>query len=293
MIILDIKGAIAIAFFMVLNFTIKAQDSFLYAPELFSPTISSGLCGFSRDGNTIYYVQEDTVLKKMFVYRALRKKNRWINPQILPFSGQYNDVGGRLTPDGNTFYFTSDRPGGSSLAEDAWNIWTSSLIDGTWSDPIPLLDVNSKGMECCPLPISKDVLMFSSDRKKATSWWIATYTFSSGVETFLDSLNGERFWQWPSSFANESTLLLNSMGRNDGFGKDDIYVSFLKNGIWSKPVNIGPAVNTAVYEDGAMLTPDKKYLLFMRHDTPNSPSKVFAVAWLPVLKEIKKKQRHR
>ena len=76
------------------------------------------------------------------------------------------------------------------------------------------------------------------------------------------------------------------MGRKEGLGQDDVYISFRKNGAWSKPVNLGAPVNTAVYEDGAIVTPDKKYLLFLRHDTHETPSKVMAVEWQPILKKI-------
>jgi hypothetical protein len=42
-----------------------------YAPELFNENISSGVCGFSMDGKIMYYVQEDTVQNKLFLYESL------------------------------------------------------------------------------------------------------------------------------------------------------------------------------------------------------------------------------
>jgi len=46
--------------------------------------------------------------------------------------------------------------------------------------------------------------------------------------------------------ANDGKTLLMALERNDSYGGLDIYVSFLdKSGLWSKPLNLGPDVNTA------------------------------------------------
>ncbi len=283
------KITILIAIAMATQIAI-AQQPFLYAPELFNPKVSAGVCGFSEDGKTIYYVQEDTLQEKLFLYYAVRKNNQWVNPQLMPFSGNYNDLGGRLSKDGKEYYFTSDRPGGSSNPDDVWNIWHSTQSNGEWIDPKPLLELNNKGNECCPLPAydDKNALIFSADREKATSWWISRLNLSTGEELFMDSLNGDRLIQWPSFFVDSNTLLLNSMRRTDSFGMDDIYISFKKNGVWSKPLNVGVPINSKVYEDGAILTPDKKHLIFLRHDTHETPSRVMAVEWEPVIKKLRR-----
>lgn len=270
-----------------LSLIISAQEPKPYAPELFSPAISGAVCGFSSDGNTIYFVKEDTVVKKLFLFQAKKKKGIWQDAQLLPFSGKHNDLGGRLDHTGRTFYFTSDRPGGSIQANDFWNIWQTTLDGQRWSEPRPLNEINNKGMECCPVPLTNGSVLFSADRERSTSWWISEWI--NGSEVYADSLNKEKAWQWPSSIDKKGELLfLNSMKRGDSKGMDDIYVSFRKNQLWSTPVNIGDVINSRAYEDGAILSPDEKWLIFCRHETSSTPSQVLCVEWPPLLKELKK-----
>jgi len=275
---------------LFLSVSISAQEikPTPYAPELFSPAISGAVCGFSRDGNIIYFVKEDTVAKKLFLFQAMKKKDKWEDVQLLPFSGKHNDLGGRLDQTGGIFYFTSDRPGGSTLTNDTWNIWQTKRDGKGWSEPKSLNEINNKGMECCPVPLASGALLFSADRNKSTSWWISEWV--NGSEAYVDSLNKEKTWQWPSSLDKKGELLfLNSMMREDTRGMDDIYVSVRRNNSWSTPVNIGNTVNSKAYEDGAILSPDEKWLIFCRHETSSTPSQVLCVPWLPLRNGLEKK----
>ncbi len=254
-----------------------------YAPELFPPDLSGAVCGFSADGQAIYFVREDPDTEKLFLFEASRDGDRWTNVKRLAFSGQYSDMGGRFSPDRRTFYFTSDRPGGSNDPEDVWNIWSvERSIDG-WSDPQPLEAINSNGAQCCLTPISDDRLLFSNDDGKR-EWFI----FGWNGEDLLEApeLNVADAWQWPSYYSpEEQVLFFNSMKRPDTRGKDDVYLSRFQDGTWSEPINVGDVVNTSVYEDGAILSPDRRYLIFNRHGS-DTPSRVMAVEWMPLRRRL-------
>jgi WD40-like Beta Propeller Repeat len=258
-----------------------------YAPELFPPGISGGVCGFSPNGKTIYFVREDTFIKKLLLYQAEKNGKVWGAEQLLPFSGKHNDLGGRLSADGKKFYFTSDRPKGSSTESDVWNIWISAWTDTGWGDPVPFREINDKGMECCPVPLRNGGFLFSADRDKAHSWWISEWREKDKTETFIDALNKTKTWQWPSSFDKKGKILfLNSMKRPDSRGMDDVYVAFRKKRGWTQAVNIGAPVNSEAYEDGAILSPDEQWLIFCRHETAETPSQVLCVEWKMLFREI-------
>jgi hypothetical protein len=53
-----------------------------------------------------------------------------------------------------------------------------------------------------------------------------------------------------------------SSDRPGGFGKSDLYYSFKTKEGWSKPVNMGSSINTALDEDNPYLAPDGKTLYF-------------------------------
>jgi Tol biopolymer transport system component len=263
---------------------VVAQEVKPYAPELFPVGISGGVCGFSPNAKIIYFVKSDSISKKNFIYQAKWKKGKWRNPELLHFSGTNNDYGGRLSQDGKTFYFTSDRPSGSTREDDNWNIWVSKLENGKWSIPKPLSVINNKSDECCPTPLPDGSLLFSGNR--ASDW--AIQKLQAHEESVEAALTDPKGWQWPSFYDEKTkTLFLSSMRQPDVVtGMDDIYVSYVLNGNWTKPKNIGPPVNSKAYEDGPILTRDGKWLIFNRHETPDSPSQVLVVSWDEIKKSI-------
>jgi hypothetical protein len=257
--------------------TAEAQTVRPYAPELFPENLSGAVCGFSADGSTIYFVREQPQTQLLWIYEAKRNGDRWTNENILPFSGVYSDLGGRFSPDGKVFYFTSNRPGGSINPDDSWNIWQVNKTGTGWADPIPLKEINNKGLECCPVPLSNGKLLFSGTRNK--SEWQMLIAEGS-VESIAGEATVAAAWQWPSyEDATTGLLLFNSMKRPDTKGMDDIYVSKFENGNWGVAKNLGEPINTKAYEDGAILTPDRKLIIFCRHDTHETPSRVMCVEW--------------
>lgn len=60
------------------------------------------------------------------------------------------------------------------------------------------------------------------------------------------------------SFTSDGAALFFASDRPDGFGGYDLYISYLEEGTWSKPINLGPVVNTpgnemSPYFDGTNL----------------------------------------
>jgi hypothetical protein len=63
---------------------------------------------------------------------------------------------------------------------------------------------------------------------------------------------------------DEKYVVLRS-NRPGGFGNGDLYIGFADGkGGWTAPKNLGPAINTADWEDAPTLSPDNKYLFFSR-----------------------------
>ncbi len=73
----------------------------------------------------------------------------------------------------------------------------------------------------------------------------------------------------------KGNYLVFGSNRNDGFGKVDTYLSFrTKDGNWTNPQNMGDNINSAEIDADAVVTPDGKYLFFIRRqdwkcDKPN------------------------
>lgn len=57
-------------------------------------------------------------------------------------------------------------------------------------------------------------------------------------------------------------LIFTSCNRNDGFGSCDLYLTVLKNGTWTKPVNMGPSFNTNSWDSQPCFGLDGKSIYF-------------------------------
>ncbi len=84
---------------------------------------------------------------------------------------------------------------------------------------------------------------------------------------------GERLDGFLNSSDNEGAQSLSADGtelyfagcqRMDGFGSCDIYVSYYRNGLWTKPQNLGTAINSGNWESQPSISPDGKTLYFVR-----------------------------
>lgn len=53
--------------------------------------------------------------------------------------------------------------------------------------------------------------------------------------------------------------------KNDGYGKSDIYVSYLVNGEYQSPVNLGDSINTENYDVDPFIAPDESYIIYASH----------------------------
>ena len=58
-------------------------------------------------------------------------------------------------------------------------------------------------------------------------------------------------------------LYFTACGRKDGAGRCDLYVSYRKAGGWSRPQNLGPAINTSGWESQPCLSIDGQTLYFV------------------------------
>ena len=58
-------------------------------------------------------------------------------------------------------------------------------------------------------------------------------------------------------------MIFTACGRNDGFGRCDLYMCVRKGTSWSKPRNLGPNINTSAWESQPSLSIDGKTLYFV------------------------------
>jgi Tol biopolymer transport system component len=222
---------------------------------------------FTPDGNTVYFVRSTpnfnlwTILVSHFV------KGKWAAPEVASFSGQYSDADPFITPDGSHFYFISNRPVAGSATPNL-DIWVMEKTAAGWSKPKnPGAPINSPGSEWYPTIAANGTLYFGSDRpggKGRTDIYRArlvngTYT---EAENLGDAINTQFNEFEPLIAPDETFLIFMGGGRSDGRGGFDLYISYNRNGAWTKPANLGDKVNSSGNEYSPTISPDGKYFFW-------------------------------
>lgn len=82
----------------------------------------------------------------------------------------------------------------------------------------------------------------------------------------LDKVINTGKWNAHPYIAPDESYILWDSEREDGYGDNDIYVSFKQqDGSWGSAINLGDEINTAAQENGPIVSPDGKYLFFSRN----------------------------
>ena len=132
-------------------------------------------------------------------------------------------------------------------------------------------EINSKWEEYLP-SISADGSYFVFTRRGPHQENIVSEDFFASTLKDGEWSVAETLGQTLNSFGNEGAQCLSSDGkilfftacdREDGFGRCDIYVSFLGAQGWSLAQNIGPSVNSPHWESQPSISPDGKDLYFV------------------------------
>ncbi|MEJ5245211.1 MAG: OmpA family protein [Bacteroidota bacterium] len=187
-------------------------------------------------------------------------------------NSKYAELGPVITPDGTTLYFTRDQHPDNTGENKDQDIWYSSSDSlGNFSPAQNMNAPINNEWNNFAIGISQDgnVLylgnVYNTDgtQSKGLSRSFLTdsgWSFPQKIE-IEDYYNLGRFSSF--SFSTNGKVLIMSVERRDGYGENDLYVSFLQeNGVWSKPLNLGSDINTAASEDTPFLAADGATLYF-------------------------------
>jgi len=174
-----------------------------------------------------------------------------------------------FSPDGNEIYW-------SGLKR---KIWFSRLEKGQWTQPEILSFCKNDSFQYDNPFISTDgkTLYFTSFRPgavpqhKETIWYIKRSTSGWLDPKPISSIVNEVPLHWSISVSDIGTLYFqfqDATGKHKG-GIGDIYYSKLKDGKYTKPLDIGSAINTPATETCPHIAPDESYLVFTRFDETN------------------------
>ncbi|AHM63600.1 ompa/motb domain protein [Flammeovirgaceae bacterium 311] len=175
-----------------------------------------------------------------------------------------------ITPDQSVLVFTSRREGSTggkktSDGEFFEDIYISYRRGENWTPPRQISKNINYDYHDAAAAISangKELYLYIEDNGGDLYRSVFNGRDWSEPEPLPEPINTP-YWETSLSISPDGKRLFFASDRPGGFGNLDLYLSErLPNGSWGNPLNLGPAINTAGFEDSPYIHPDGKTLYF-------------------------------
>lgn len=212
---------------------------------------------------------------KMYVSSPVQIKVDNLGAKVNTEYPEYSPV---ISADQRMLIFTSRRPettGGKKDARDQMyfeDLYVSTMNDsGEWSIAVPMeTTINTPGHEAT-IGISADgqqLLIYKDDQGDGNIYLSYQQGNKWGTPAKLTDNVNSKDWEPSASITPDGNTLYFSSNRAGGLGGRDLYRSVrLPNGEWSKPLNMGPNVNSKHDEDAPAISADGKTLYYATNGT--------------------------
>lgn len=272
-----------ICFTLAIGFLVTADVS-ATAQEFRATMVGEGVISTSGDDvfpalnadeSVLFFsrVKEGRGWSDQVLMMSRRVDGGWGAPEALSFSGgPFSDRAPRPTRDGSRLYFTSNRPlPGATGSHDprVFNLWAVEREGRGWSAPEPLPEpFTSPSSEIHNSIDGEGTIYFASNREggmgRSDIYSVRRTVAGYGPAVNLGApVNTEH--SQPDLFVSGDgqMMILAVTDHPDGFGGDDLYVSYRRDDGWTEPINLGPEINTPEYEYGPFVSGG--YLYFSSH----------------------------
>lgn len=165
-----ILGIIVLIIPVLLLFTMKNGSDMVKAfePGLISTDKVEYSPTFSSSCDEMYFARSSqqwaSGAMTSSIYHSRKEHDQWTMPELVSFSGQFDDSDPHLSRNGKTLYFISGRPSGElPNSHDIWLVQKES--SGEWGEPLRMpAPINSQSTEYSPRTNTNGNLYFASDR---------------------------------------------------------------------------------------------------------------------------------
>ncbi len=247
-------------------------------PEVFAPGIVSDSTwvehcqiAVSPKGDEIYwsawtadYKTEDGEKNTEQIFYSKFDNGVWTKPKRAEFieNNPYGLNGGPVfSPDGNRLFFYQVK---SPWVKSNMYTYYVEKNNGKWGDePILLNESYNSGEQNYSPIFTKNGIAYKNLRGK-----ISKYTFNKNNFTLIDSIGIYKGFRqaWNFYMSPNEDYVIFADKQDEGYGDVDLYISFKTNDEnWEFPINLGPEINTELRDRFPIVSPDGKYLFFMRH----------------------------
>ncbi len=243
-----------------------------YLPKMVGPGVIStgafeGHASITPDGTELYFAIYNNDHSYSTIAYARKTGESWAEPKIAPFSGQYRDGSPALSPDGNTLFFSSNRPVSGTTINASNDLWIVKRENNSWQKPIHLPQINSEKNDFSPSIDREGNLYFCSNRSGGYGDMdVYVSKFENGTyrpPALLKENINSKYHEGNVGVSPDGNLLFVMVQHKPGdFGYDDIHYSKKVNGDWTPLKNVGDIINTYTYDFSPKVSPDGKTLYF-------------------------------
>lgn len=202
------------------NNVLISRDFFFSKYDSKTSTWSNPI-NLAKDYATFQGINKNMNFQEIFItidddiYSVDLKKSTF-SPHKLNINTKYVECSPSLSPDGNTLYFISNRPGGFG-GKDVWS--SERLSSGNWSEPVDLgSKINTAEDEESPFLMADGATLYFSSKG---------HNSMGGYDVFTTTLNDEGFWSIPenlgapvNSTSDDYYFITDSRGKNAYYSSD-------------------------------------------------------------------------
>ncbi|WP_234736214.1 OmpA family protein [Tellurirhabdus bombi] len=273
------KGAILTGIFVAISHLIIAQPKVENLGNLINSEYNEINPVISPDGRTLYFARishpQNTHGAKGsqdIWYSEMGQDNKWGSARRMTFplnKDEYN-CAYSISPDGNTMLIKGAYNNGTY---ETRGFSISKRTASGWAPPqkmpIPAYEKMSKGQfDCGYLSADGKVLIMAFSEKKGSQkddLYVSLKQKDGSWSKIINlgpEVNTGDFTETTPFLAADGATLYFSSDRGGGLGSNDIYVCRRVDNSWkhwSKPVNLGPAINTDGYDAYYTLSASGEY----------------------------------
>jgi dipeptidyl aminopeptidase/acylaminoacyl peptidase len=237
-----------------------------FAPELLSSIPFLGIVAFAPRGGECFITVDDASYSMQKLLTSRYVNGAWTAPEPAPFTTGFEKAAEPFySADGMRLTFTAQ----AKDSKTGMDFWTVNRSGRGWGVPVRLpVPINSDANEFHFCQVLDGTTYFLSNRSGSPQVYRARQKRGQApqVELIPAPVLSVGTYDGDPLVAPDGRFLVFHSGRAGGFGAVDLYVCFPDGkGEWTAPVNLGADFNTEADEYGASLSPDGKYLFFVRH----------------------------
>jgi len=234
----------------------------MFAPDFFIKEVHSSPV-FAPNGKEIFWDLMGEEASTLFIQQL--GNGKWSKPKSVSYASQFGAYDPCFSFDGKKLFFTSSEAPTGERKDTKENIWFVERTEKGWSDRKPLPpEVNSHGLHW-QISIAKNGNLYFGTNKDILLAKSINNAYSI-VENVGKSINSEFYEGTPFIAPDESYIIFSRFGGDLKYA--DLFISYKnKDSYWTNAKNMGKKINTDLHELCPQVTPDGKYLFFIRNDS--------------------------